>query len=75
MQKELSATVEMYRAAKDRRPPQLTREFVPPGWSYREEVKHFLACVRSGEPFHSTGEDTLNDVKLIEEIYRQFVGK
>ncbi|MCY3022465.1 MAG: Gfo/Idh/MocA family oxidoreductase, partial [Planctomycetota bacterium] len=75
MHKETPATVELYRAANEGRPPSLTREFPTPGWSYREEAKHFLACVRSGQPFRSSGEDTLNDVKLLEAIYRQVAGK
>jgi hypothetical protein len=29
--------------------------------------------VRSGEPFRSTGADTLTDVRLFEEIYRVFL--
>jgi predicted dehydrogenase len=75
MQKERPATVEIYRAGAEGRAPQLTQEFPAPAWSYREEAKHFLHCVRSGEPFRSSAEDTLHDVRLFEEIYRQFVGQ
>jgi predicted dehydrogenase len=71
MQKEVSATVETYRAAHDGEPPRLTQEFAPPGWSYREEARHFVQRVRSGEPFRSSGEDTLHDVRLFEEIYQR----
>jgi len=74
MRKETPATVEVYRAAHDGEPPRLTQEFAAPGWSYREEAKHFVACARSGEPFRSSGEDTLHDVRLFEEIYRRFTG-
>ena len=59
---------------RDNQPPQLIQEFAAPGWSYREEAKHFLECVRSGAPFHSSAEDTLYDVKLYEDIYRAFLG-
>jgi predicted dehydrogenase len=74
MHKELPATVEIYEAARDGRPPRYVQEVAPPGWSYREEVRHFVTCVRSGEPFRSSGTDTLNDVRLYEEIYRAFLG-
>jgi predicted dehydrogenase len=74
MQKETPATVEIYRAADGDRAASLAEEFATPSWSYREEAKHFLACVRSGENFHSSAEDTLNDVRIFEEIYRQVVG-
>lgn len=75
LQKETPATVEVYRAGRDGQPPRLTREFPPAAWSYREEAKHFLHCVRGGEPFRSSAEDTLYDVRVFEEIYRQFVGQ
>jgi predicted dehydrogenase len=73
MQKEESASVEVYRAASNGEPPRLTQEFAPPAWAYREEAKHFLASVGSGERFRSSGEDTLHDVRLSEEIYRRFL--
>ena len=72
-QKETPATAEVYRAAADGKPPQLTHEFATPCWAYREEAKHFLECVRTGAPFRSSAADTLNDVRLFEEIYREFV--
>ena len=73
MQKELPASVEIYRAARDGQPPSLAHEFAAPGWSYREEAKTFLASVRSGAAFSSSAEDTLHDVRLIEDIYRQVI--
>jgi len=75
MHKETPATVELYQAAREGQPPRQTQEFAPPGWSYREEVRHFLQGVRSGEPFRSSGEDTLHDVRLLEDIYRKFLGR
>ena len=73
MAKETPATVEVYLAAREGRAPQFEQQIPPPGWSYREEAKHFLQCVRSGEPFRSSAADTLHDVRLIEEIYRQLI--
>jgi len=73
MQKEQAATVEVYRGGTAEQPPYLTREFAPPAWSYREEARHFLQAIRSGEPFRSPGEDALNDVRLLEAIYRHVV--
>lgn len=73
MQKEVSATVEIYRAADGDNPARLIQEMAPPAWSYREEAKHFLQCVHSGEPFRSSAEDTLHDVRLYEDIYRAFL--
>jgi predicted dehydrogenase len=71
VQKNVPASVEIYRTLSAECPASLTQEFPAPTWSYREEAKHFLACVRSGEAFRSSAEDTLNDVRIFEEIYRQ----
>lgn len=40
-------------------------------WSYRRELRHFVACVRNGEPFRSDGADALHDIRALEAIYRQ----
>jgi predicted dehydrogenase len=66
------AEVEIYRAG-DR------QEFIRPipeprwTWSYKREAEAFLTSVRSGEPFRSGAEDTFTDVRLFEEIYREFL--
>ena len=73
VQKEVPATVEIYRAKHEDHPPSIVQEFPAPSWSYREEAKYFLASIRSGEAFRSSAEDTLNDVRIIEDIYRQVV--
>ncbi len=44
-------------------------------WSYRRELEHFVRQLRSGEPFRSSGEDTLTDVRLFEEIYRMHLAQ
>ncbi len=75
MQKNVPATVELYRPAKDGKSAQLIKEYASPQWSYREEAAAFLKCVRSGEAFPSSAEDTLHDVRLFESIYRQFVAQ
>jgi predicted dehydrogenase len=74
MHKQQPASVEVHRPAEDGRPPQIIQEIAEPGWSFREEAKHFLACVRSGEHFRSSAEDTLTDVRLFEDIFRRFAG-
>jgi predicted dehydrogenase len=63
-----SAMVEVYRAGKSQTVCQ--PQAMPYSWSYKREAEHFIACVRSGEPFRSSGEDTLSDVRLFEEVYR-----
>jgi len=67
--KNVPAEVEIYRAGKaqtfERPVPH------PPwSWSYRREAEHFVSCLRSGEGFRSSGEDTRTDVRVMEEIYQ-----
>ncbi|HTE19738.1 MAG TPA: Gfo/Idh/MocA family oxidoreductase [Armatimonadota bacterium] len=66
------AEVEIYRAGEAQ---EFTRPVAKPGWtwSYKREAEFFVRAVRSGEPFRSTGADTLTDVRLFEEIYRVFL--
>ena len=73
MQKNVPATVEIYRAGDGGNAPKLVQEFADPTWSYREEARQFLSCIRSGEAFPSSAEDTLNDVRIFEEIYRRYI--
>ncbi|MBM3234665.1 Gfo/Idh/MocA family oxidoreductase [Candidatus Poribacteria bacterium] len=70
--KNTPAEVEIYRAGEAQ---EISRPVPKPRWtwSYRREAEHFIANVRSDEPFRSSGEDTLNDVRLFEEIYRMFL--
>jgi predicted dehydrogenase len=75
MQKNTPATVEIYRSAHNGKAAQLAQQFASPEWAYREEAKHFLHGVQTGEPFHSSASDTLVDVRLFEEIYRHFLAQ
>ncbi len=43
-------------------------------WHFREEAAFFVRALRTGEPFPSSGEDTLTDVRLYEEIYQRYLG-
>lgn len=71
--KNMPAEVEVYRAD---RPEKSRCELFPENgrtWSYREEMRHFVHCVRSGEPFRTPASDAAHDVRLLEEIYRRYV--
>ncbi len=71
--KNVPATVEVYRA--DEADKALTQYFPRDGrtWSYKEEMRHFVQQVRSGEPFRSPGTDAMEDVRVLEGIYRMHV--
>ena len=53
----------------------LTRAIPEPrwGWAYRREAEHFLECLQTGAPFRSPAEDARTDVRLFEEIYRNWL--
>jgi predicted dehydrogenase len=72
--KNTPAEVEIYRAGEAQ---EFSRPVPKPRWtwSYRREAEHFVANVRSDVPFRSSGEDTLTDVRLFEEIYQVFLGQ
>jgi predicted dehydrogenase len=67
--RDWSAEVEIYRGGKAQ---SYERPLGQPIWSwcYQREAEHFIEQVRANQPFRSSGEDTLADVKLFEEIYR-----
>ncbi|MBI3971949.1 MAG: Gfo/Idh/MocA family oxidoreductase [Chloroflexi bacterium] len=53
----------------------ITRALPEPRWSwaYKREAEHFVESLRTGAPFCSSGEDTRTDVRLMEEIYRDWL--
>jgi predicted dehydrogenase len=74
------AEVEVYRSGKSGSPGEATthtytRPLPEPRWSwaYKREAEHFVRCVRGGEPFASSAEDTLTDVRLFEDIFRTWL--
>jgi predicted dehydrogenase len=70
--KNLPAAVEVYRAGR-------VQQFLHPlpdppySWCYRREAEHFVECLRTSAPFRSSGEDTLTDVRLFEDIFRLWI--
>ena len=69
LHKNMPAEVEIYRGGEE----HTTSRPLPKerwSWAYRREAEHFIGCVQSGEPFRSSGEDTLTDTRIMEEIYR-----
>jgi predicted dehydrogenase len=51
--------------------PEVRQPIAPWTWAFENEARHFLECVREGKEPLSSGEDSLRDVELIEEIARQ----
>lgn len=70
--KNTPAEVEIYRAGETQ---EISRPIPKPTWTwaYRREAEYFIENVRNDTPFRSSGEDTLTDVRLFEDIFRMFL--
>ena len=69
LNENLPAEVEIYRGGSQHsfeRPLPADRW----SWAYRREMRAFLDCVRTNQPFLASGEDAWTDVRLMEEIFR-----
>lgn len=42
-------------------------------WSYKEEMKHFIKALKNDTPFRTTAGDTINDVRVLEDIYKKHI--
>lgn len=72
--RNVPAEVEVYRAGERQ---EFSRPLPSPvwSWSYKREAEHFIDGLRTGAAFASSGEDTRTDVRLFEEVYRQYLRK
>ncbi len=72
--KNTPAEVEIYRAGEVQ---EITRPIPRPSWTwaYHREAEYFVKNLHNPEPFRSSAEDTLTDVRLFEDIYRIFVAQ
>jgi len=68
------ASIEVYRG--DGRHKSRTELFPERGrtWSYKEEMRHFAECVLEGREFRTPASDAMNDVRVLEDIYRMHAG-
>lgn len=68
--KNVPAEVEIYRCGEE---PQFLRPIAPWGWSFQREAEHFIHCLREKRQPTSSGEDSLRDMLLMEEIFRKLI--
>ncbi len=43
-------------------------------WSFRRSAQHFIDCIVSDQEPRSSGEDSVEDIKLVEQAFRRIVG-
>jgi predicted dehydrogenase len=71
--RNVPAAIEVYRG---KTPEKTLTQVFPAGgrlWSYKEEMRHFVECIRDGKPFRSPAADAMEDVRTLEAIYRAHV--
>jgi predicted dehydrogenase len=50
------------------------REIIPPiGWAFQRQADHFIECVRGRKEPISSGRDTVEDMRVMEDIFRKMV--
>jgi predicted dehydrogenase len=50
------------------------REIIPPiGWAFQRQADHFIECVGERKEPISSGRDTLEDMRVMEDIFRKMV--
>jgi len=50
------------------------REIIPPiGWAFQRQADHFIASVRDRKEPVSSGRDTLEDMRIMEDIFRKMI--
>jgi predicted dehydrogenase len=69
LNRQARGKVEIYRSEDSKTGER--RELVPPvDWAFRRQADHFISCVRDGVEPASSGRDTLEDIRLMESIFR-----
>jgi len=68
-----SATVEVFRGDAEEKAISQVVPARARTWSYKEEMAHFVDCLRTGSAFRSPASDTIHDVRILEGIYRRLV--
>jgi predicted dehydrogenase len=72
LNRQARGRVELYHSADNKAGER--REILPPlGWAFQRQADHFIECVREGREPTSSGRDTLEDMRVMEEIFRKMV--
>lgn len=68
MEKQRTAAAEIYQGG-DANEVRVLRGV--PYWSFQAQADHFVACIKENKTPRSSGEDSLEDMRLMEEVFRQ----
>lgn len=70
--RNVPAKVEVYKAGKIQ---QVISPYSSWDWSFRRASEHFLDCILENREPISSGRDSMEDIRVIEEIFKAYVGK
>lgn len=68
LSQQCAATVEVYQGGKVNETRMLKGS---PYWAFRAQADHFVECLRHGVEPRTSGEDSLEDMRLMEEVFRK----
>ncbi|HUS81367.1 MAG TPA: Gfo/Idh/MocA family oxidoreductase [Armatimonadota bacterium] len=66
--RNVPAKVTVYRAGER---PEVCQPIAPWTWAFANEAAHFVQCVREGATPLSSGEDSLQDLRIVEDMARR----
>lgn len=68
--KNLPARVGVYKAGNMREKVEPLADW---GWAFRREDEEFISCILEGREPRSSGRDSIEDVRLMEEIFKSYL--
>lgn len=72
LNRQARGRVELYHSEDGRAGER--REILPPiGWAFQRQADHFIECVRDRTEPISSGRDTLDDMRIMEDIFRKMI--
>ncbi|MGB9876243.1 MAG: Gfo/Idh/MocA family protein [bacterium] len=69
--KNVPARILVYKTGSE---PQIWEPIAPWGWAFKKQAEHFVSCVRDRKTPLSSGEDSLEDMLIAEEIFKKIAG-
>lgn len=72
LNRQARGLVEIYHSEDSRSGER--REIIPPiGWAFQRQADHFIECVAERKEPISSGRDTLEDMRIMEDIFRKMI--
>lgn len=68
--KNVPAKVRIYKAGKVQ---EVVQPYAEWDWSFRRADENFLECILRDKESRSSGKDSLEDVRIVEEIFKKYV--